>query len=121
MADLRDDMEAALMLIKHEGFVDERETRYCVGLHQMPGRDDARSLPPELVRFRPTRYGMAPYVVLTGGAGTPVATQPHRLPIRAVAISPSPNGRAATDSTRAALAAAGYDVPVLRSRIPFRE
>ncbi|KNX37142.1 DUF2971 domain-containing protein [Luteipulveratus halotolerans] len=121
LAGLRDDMEAALMLIKHEGFVDERETRYCVGMHQVPSAAVTSTLPPDLTRFRPTRYGMAPYLVLTGGAGTPVATQAQPLPIRAVAVSPSPNGQAATDSIRAALMAAGYDVPVIRSRIPFRE
>lgn len=43
------------------------------------------------------------------------------LPIRAVAISPSPNGSVATDSVRQLLADSGYaDVPVLRSGIPFR-
>ena len=43
------------------------------------------------------------------------------LPIRAVAISPSPNGPLAGASVQQLLRANGYPrVPVLRSGIPFR-
>ncbi|MDE9367349.1 hypothetical protein PZ938_17145 [Luteipulveratus sp. YIM 133132] len=120
LGQLRDDLEAALMLIKHPGFVDERETRYCVGIHHWL---DEAALPPGVVRHRATAYGMAPYLVLTGTGeqGTPIVSTTAPLPIRALAISPSPNGRAATESARDLLAAYGYDVPVVRSRIPYRE
>jgi hypothetical protein len=67
---------------------------------------------------------MAPYLRLTGasdatsGAVTPV---PGPLPIRAVAISPTPNGAAAEESLLALLAGHGMPhVAVRRSGIPFR-
>ena len=121
----RDDLEQALLLIKHSGFVDERETRQAIVLWTA---DDpaARALEARLVRYRSTAYGMAPYLELTGtpdGAPVdePVAREASPLPIRAVAISPSPNGDDATDSLRGLLTSRGYaDVPVLRSAIPFR-
>lgn len=121
----RDDLEQALLLIKHSGFVDERETRQAI---VMWTADDpaARALEARLVRYRSTAYGMAPYLELTGApAGTPanepVAREAAHLPIRAVAISPSPNDDDATDSLRGLLTSRGYrDVPVLRSSIPFR-
>lgn len=118
-ADLLDDMEQALLLIKHEGFTDERETRHCTVIYRDAGDSP---LPPGLFSYRATPYGMAPYLRLTGGDGTrPVRTEASRLPIRAIAMSPSPNGPAAVDSLLALLAEHGYDgVPVVRSRIPFR-
>lgn len=119
MTDLRDDMEAALMLIKHVGFVDERETRYCVGVHPSP----MQGVPDGMINYRPSRYGMAPYLRLTGADEAALTSTTVRpLPIRALAISPSPNGRAAQTSLADLAAACGYrDVPVLRSQIPFRE
>lgn len=121
----RDDLEQALLLIKHSGFVDERETRQAIVLWTA---DDpaARALEARLVRYRSTPYGMAPYLELTGAPedaadDEPVAQEAAHLPIRAVAISPSPNGDDATDSLRGLLTSRGYgDVPVLRSPIPFR-
>lgn len=117
---LRDDMEAALMLIKHLGFIDERETRYCVGVHPTPRQD----VPAGLVSHRPTRYGMAPYLRLTGAGdtGAAVTTTTGALPIRALAISPSPNGVASQTSLAGLATTCGYpDLPVIRSQIPFRE
>lgn len=115
-------MEQALLLIKHAGFTDERETRHCTVLyrdHADPGR-----VPAGMIRYRPTRYGMAPYLCLTGqrpGGADAVTPTAAPLPIRAVAISPSANGGSATASLRDMLGASGYrDVPVLRSSIPFR-
>ncbi|RYB93996.1 hypothetical protein EUA93_06295 [Nocardioides oleivorans] len=117
-ADLLDDMEQALLLIKHEGFTDERETRHSTVLYRGP-HDGA--LPTGLVRYRATPYGLAPYLCLTGGDGAPVRTDASRLPIRAVAMSPSPHGTAAVGSLLDLMAEHGYgDVPVVRSRIPFR-
>lgn len=116
-----DEIEQALALIKHEGFHDEREVRHTtVLLH-----------PDELagwggvVRYRPTAYGMAPHLWLTGGGpdettASPFTATPAPLPVRAVAISPSPNGAAAEDSLRAMLGSHGYAVEVRRSPIPFR-
>ncbi|CAN7297886.1 hypothetical protein [Knoellia sp. LjRoot47] len=125
--DARDDLEQALLLIKHSGFVDERETRQAIVLWTAD-EPEAQSLEASLVRYRSTPYGMAPYVELTGPAASatsgddgPVARAPAPLPIRAVAISPSPNGDEATESLRGLLTSRGYaGVPVLRSAIPFR-
>ncbi|MFY0408436.1 hypothetical protein [Solicola sp. PLA-1-18] len=119
VGDLLDDMEQALLLIKHQGFLDEREARHSTVLYR---RDDGPA-PVGVVRYRATTYGIAPYVWLTGegDGGGSVTTTRAPLPIRAVAISPSPNGDAAQDSLGDLLAASGHaDVEVGRSRIPFR-
>ncbi len=116
-----DDIEQALALIKHEGFHAEREVRHSsVLLHP----DD---LPPwrGVVRYRASAYGMAPHLWLTGavpgaGAASPLTRSVAPLPIRAVAISPSPTGQDAERSLAALLASEGYDVDVRRSGIPFR-
>lgn len=118
LSETLDDMEQALVLIKHEGFHDERELRHSTTLIHPAGASGF----PGVVRYRPTAYGMAPYLWLTGASpgGGLLTTARMPLPIRAVAISPSPNGPAAEASLRAMLADRGYDVPVLRSGIPFR-
>ncbi|KGN36196.1 hypothetical protein [Knoellia subterranea] len=117
----RDDLEQALLLIKHRGFVDEREVRKAIVLWSDES-EAARESAARLIRYRSTAYGMAPYVELTGASDDhPVARHPSPLPIRAVAISPSPNGPEATESLRGLLASRGYaGTPVLRSVIPFR-
>ena len=121
MAETLDDIEQALALIKHEGFHDEREVRHTTVL-----------LRPEdlggwggVVRYRPTTYGMAPHLWLTGsteeaGDRPPFTAAAAPLPIRSVAISPSPNGPAAEKSLAAMLETHGYKVEVQRSPIPFR-
>ncbi len=126
MASTLDDAEQALVLIKHPGFVDEREVRHSTSLLHRSGLDGWRGV----VRYRPTPYGVAPYLWLTGAAADATAQgggghaaltrAPGPLPIREVAISPSSNGAAATASLTALLASRGYDVPVRRSSIPFR-
>ncbi|WP_340538326.1 DUF2971 domain-containing protein [Nocardioides sp. GXZ039] len=117
VATLLEDMEQALLLIKHEGFADERETRHSSIV--LPGHPD---MPPGLVRFRATAYGLAPYLRLTGGTEAPVVTEPAPLPIRALAISPSPYSRASARTLRSALHAHGYpSLPIHTSGIPFRE
>ncbi|YAL81813.1 DUF2971 domain-containing protein [Dermacoccaceae bacterium W4C1] len=118
LSDVRDDMEAALMLIKHPGFVDEREIRYCIGIHPRPG-----NLESGLIRYRATRYGIAPYLHLTAAEGDELVRPDARpLPVRAVAVSPSPNGDEALRAVGDLVAARGYGhVPVVRSSIPFRE
>jgi hypothetical protein len=68
---------------------------------------------------------MAPHLWLTGtpedaGDGLALTATAAPLPIRCVAISPSPNGAAAERSLAAMLATHGYDVEVRRSPIPFR-
>lgn len=112
----REDLEQALMLIKHSGFADERETRHCTLLLDVDGDPNW----PGVVRYRPTAYGIAPHLHLTGGDGAAVTDHPAPLPIRSVALSPSGNGGAATASVRALLAAHGYAVDVRRSGVPFR-
>lgn len=120
LAETLDDMEQALVLIKHAGFHDEREVRHSTVLIHPDGLDGW----PGVIRYRSTAYGMAPHVWLTGsrpdGPEAMVTDVAAPLPIRSVAISPSPNGDAATESLRALLRSRGYDVPVLRSSIPFR-
>jgi hypothetical protein len=123
-----DDLEQALLLIKHEGFIDERETRASVVLWERYDDQATARLAARLVRYRSTPYGITPYLELTGcpdgrpGGTEGVLTETRRsLPVRAVAISPSPNGPAATLSLKQVLQAHGYGgVPVLRSAIPFR-
>lgn len=121
-----DELEQAL-LIKHEGFADEWETRSSVVV--WPARDNPAA--PErlgrLVSHRATGYGVTPYLRLTGAdpdnqrMDQATVSRAGRLPIRAVAVSPSPNGAAATSPLRQPLAANGYnDAAVLRSAIPFR-
>lgn len=78
-----------------------------------------------MVRYRPTAYGMAPHLWLTGAAhdahaGNPFTDTAAMLPIRCVAISPSPNGSAAEKSLAAMLETHGYQADVRRSPIPFR-
>lgn len=121
VADTLEAAEQALLLIKHQGFREEQETRRTTVVFGEGGR--ARALT-GLARFRHTAYGMAPYLRLTGssdaasGQVTPVAAP---LPIRAVAISPTPNGAAAEESLLALLAGHGLPhVAVRRSGIPFR-
>lgn len=121
MGETLDDIEQALALIKHEGFHDEREVRHSTVLL----RPEDLSCWAGVVRYRPTAFGMAPHLWLTGAAGQDDATHSLTdasapLPIRAVAISPSPNGPAAEQSLRAMLQSHGYDVEVRRSPIPFR-
>lgn len=129
---LLDRLQQALLLIKHPGFIDERETRYCIVFVAGPDSERGRELEARLLAYRSTAYGIAPYLRLTGlpperledddpdNDVVPVSSVASRLPIRAVAISPSPNGDEATTSLRQLMLAHGYDVPVLRSRIPFR-
>ena len=121
MAETLDDIEQALVLIKHEGFHDEREVRHSTLLLRPENLGEWGGV----VRYRSTAYGMAPHLWLTGAAGAPDAEHPLTetaapLPIRCVAISPSPNGPAAENSLSAMLETHGYRVEVRRSPIPFR-
>lgn len=109
------------MLLKHPGYLDERETRHSTALAHPDGLNTWRGV----VRYRATAYGIAPHLWLTGGAADgstqPVLTTARSpLPIRAVAISPTPNGDAGAESLAAMLGTHGYDVEVRRSAIPFR-
>lgn len=119
LLDLMEDFEQALVLIKHGGFRDEREVRRIVSVLNRP---DLGEEWPGVVRHRASAYGIAPYVALTGGTSHDqvITEEAHPLPIRAVAISPSPNGPAAAEALGSMLRSAGYDVPVQRSAIPFR-
>lgn len=123
MAELVEELQQALLLIKHPGFIDERETRYSLIMQTHPEFSEARAAEDSALCYRATGYGIAPYLRLTGAGPdldglSPIA---RPLPVRAVAISPSPNGAVASDSVRRLLAASGYgELPVLRSEIPFR-
>jgi hypothetical protein len=61
-----DDLEQALLLIKHEGFVDERETRASVVFWERYDDQATARLAARLVRYRSTLYGITPYLELTG-------------------------------------------------------
>ncbi len=121
VADTLQAAEHALLLIKHPGFREEQETRRTTDVFGEGGRAQART---GLARFRHTAYGVAPYLRLTGtsdAARGPVTPVPGPLPIRAVAISPTPNGEAAEESLLALPDSHGMPhVPVRRSEIPFR-
>jgi hypothetical protein len=111
----------AILLIKHSGFREEQETRYT---HVVLGdglREQALS---GIAAFRHTNYGVTPYLRLTGDSADAVGhltTRPAQLPLRAVAISPSPNGAAARESIAALLASHHLsDVDIVSSQIPFR-
>lgn len=120
MSETLDDLEQALALIKHEGFHDEREVRHTTLLL----RPENLSAWSGVVRYRSTAYGMAPYICLTGADDAdgerPLTARAAPLPIRCVAISPSPTGPAAEKSLAAMLESHGYRVEVRRSPIPFR-
>lgn len=119
------DLEDSLLLVKHPGFVDEDEIRASVVLWLRGDRPALMAELADVVQYRSSRYGLAPYLRLTGPGEDPDETltptaQP--LPIRAVTVSPSAHGNAAEQSVRDLLAAYGRcDVPVTRSGIPFRE
>ncbi len=121
LADTLQAAEQALLLIKHSGFSEEQETRRTTVVFGAGSRAEALS---GIARFRHTAYGMAPYLRLTGSSDAargPVTSVPKPLPIRAVAISPSPNGQMAEESLLALLHSHGMPhVPVRRSGIPFR-
>ncbi|PWD51090.1 hypothetical protein C8046_10965 [Serinibacter arcticus] len=130
-----DDVEQAMLLSKHGGFVDEREIRHSTvvfrgnpagsPLTAFGASDDpaTSTLPPGLIQFRATPYGLAPYVRLTGAPdGAAVALAPSPLPIRALAVSPSGNAGASAETLRELLVSLGYPaLPVHVSSIPFRE
>ncbi|WP_018155014.1 DUF2971 domain-containing protein [Demetria terragena] len=119
IGDILNKLTEAMLLIKHEGFTDERETRLSLVVRQLP----SAAAESDVVRYRATAYGIAPYVAVTGVSSEDnvVVSTAHHLPIRAVAISPSPNGQEAETSVRHLLASRGYpDVTVSRSAIPFR-
>lgn len=119
------DLEDVLLLIKHPGFVDEDEVRASYVLWLQGDRGRTMHALRNVVEYRASRYGLAPYLRLTGPGDDPQALLSARscpLPIRAVTVSPSAHGGAAEQSVRDLLAASGRaEVPVTRSGIPFRE
>lgn len=82
-----DDLQEALFLIKHPGFVDEREARFGVGFATGAHGHPDPETEADLLTYRPRSYGIAPYLRLTGAdsVGEGVAAQPNPLPVRAVA------------------------------------
>jgi len=86
-------------IAKHPGFKDEQESRLALAV-------DSASM----IRYRPGRFGMMPYICLTGGAKSwgDVVSAPSPLPVRAVHLSPGAE-RHSLDSTKMFLAANGYE------------
>ncbi|HWC21994.1 MAG TPA: hypothetical protein VG502_06810 [Flexivirga sp.] len=119
------DLEDVLLLIKHPGFIDEDEVRASYVLWLQGDRGTTMHALRDVIQYRASRYGLAPYLRLTGPGDdpeAPLSARPCPLPIRAVTVSPSAHGAAAEQSVRDLLAAGGRaDVPVTRSGIPFRE
>jgi hypothetical protein len=101
-----------LDFFKDDGFRDEREIRSVYWVNPWW----------KFVHFRPSRFGVVPYVELTGpGTSTKDhATEPSELPIRAITIGPN----APADSDEALknlLEISGYpSVEVKKSRTPYR-
>ncbi|HET8970720.1 MAG TPA: hypothetical protein VFN19_06665, partial [Candidatus Nanopelagicales bacterium] len=85
-------------------------------------RPEAVDLEARMLSYRPTGYGITPYLRLTGGCDDlAVVDNRSPLPIRSIAISPSPNGAPAEQSVQRLLHAHGYhDVSVVSSSIPYR-
>lgn len=111
--------------IKHEGFVHEEEVRIMAKVHH------------DLIRYRPGRFGMVPYIALTGPGGSlvheHVTNQRRKLPIREIYISPGIYQSDAEQSLSLFLDSTGYgpdydanlaglvnEVEIRRSPIPFR-
>lgn len=111
--------------IKHEGFIHEEEVRIMAKVHR------------DLIRFRPGRSGMVPYIALTGPGGPMVhgrvTEQPRKLPIREIFISPGNYQSDAEQSLALFLDSTGYgpeyceprqglinNIVIKRSTIPFR-
>lgn len=119
---LMDDVEDAVLRIKHRGFLEEHEARFSTTVYVGGDGGVRESVGPDFIRYRSTPYGIAPYLELTGsdqGSG-PTVAQRSPLPVRALMISPSPNGEAAVAPVKALMRDRGYDLPVYRSTIPFR-
>ncbi|EMQ99566.1 DUF2971 domain-containing protein [Paeniglutamicibacter gangotriensis] len=101
--------------IKHHGFQDENEVRIVA------------SADTPLLKFRSGRWGMIPYIVLTGVKNmgeNKVVQNPYKLPIREIRMSPTPveDQQSSRRSLEALLKSNGYqDVKVSVSETPFRE
>lgn len=103
---------------KHEAFRDEREVRLVA---TVPDETSA-------VRFRPSRFGVAPYIRLAqppagnpwSGAWWTVPDHPQ-LPIGGVCVGPTPHSDAAAQGVRLLLESHDYrGLPVEESTVPFR-
>jgi len=98
--------------MKHLGFADEKEVRSVTWV----------SPDWKFVLHRPSRFGLIPYIELTGAeGGEHFAAQPNPLPIRQITIGPNPLSEHAKRSLRVFLDANGYgDVEIFVSETPFR-
>jgi hypothetical protein len=107
-----------LQTFKHHGFKDERELRIVcsISFHA-----DLAS-----VKYRPSRYGIVPYVELcqpAGENGDPSKNpEPvEELPIVGIAVGPTPYPEEAAAGARELLRSVGREsIPVIPSKIPFR-
>lgn len=104
--------------MKDDGFSDEREVRMYATI------EDAK----RFQHVRPTRFGLTPYVRLTGGKyhsrvrrPSYATTKCERLPIREVRIGPTPHVAAAKSGLEAAFRQFGYEhVEISVSKVPYR-
>ncbi|MCO4252185.1 DUF2971 domain-containing protein [Pseudarthrobacter raffinosi] len=107
-----------LQTFKDHGFKDEREMRIVC----------STSLHADLVsvKYRPSRYGIVPYVELCLPAGPngdpPKNPEPvEELPIVGIAVGPTPYPEEAAAGAREFLRSVGREsIPVVPSKIPFR-
>lgn len=123
IAKIEDLTEKLCNEIKHEGFMHEEEARIIARANN------------SLIRYRPGRFGMIPYVALTGAGDSthPVSFKPGILPIREICISPGSNQGDAEQGLELFLESSGYGpqyydlwndlinpIKIKRSTIPFR-
>jgi hypothetical protein len=98
--------------MKHVGFADEKEVRSVTWVN------------PEwkFVLHRPSRFGLIPYIELTGAEGKEdFAPRRNSLPIRQITIGPNPLSEDAKRSLRVFLDMNGYgEVEIFVSETPFR-
>lgn len=112
------EIHSELQTFKDHGFEDEREMRIVC----------ATSLHADLVsvKYRPSRYGIVPYVELCLPAGRngdpPKNPEPvEELPIVGIAVGPTPYPEEAAAGARELLRSVGREsIPVVPSKVPFR-
>lgn len=117
--DLEVELQQLCVYMKHVSFREEQEWRLISSVHDI---DDGQRA---LVRHRPSRMGLTPYVVLNAteseGREDSYFDMPRgALPLREVLLSPDISNDNAADSALSYLLNNGYGVGVYPSQIPLR-
>lgn len=117
--DLEVELQQLCVYMKHPTFREEQEWRLISSVHDI---DDGQRA---LVRHRPSRMGLTPYVVLNATESESRedfdGDMPRgALPLREVLLSPDISNDNAADSALSYLLNNGYSVGVRSSQIPLR-